>query len=547
MSKQQVVDIATKAVIYARVSTDKAEQATSIPNQCQTCRQYCMTQGWEIVDEISDTASGSSFERPGWKKLMDLVQSGKAGRIVITARDRISRDAIEYGLLKRDILKHLGVSINPVTGVVAQTDGCDGLADPNVELAEGMEMIFAQHQRSLIKWKTVQGMRRSAEQGIFISKPPFGTVAGPEKGVPVKAPDTWPVLERIFELSAAGHTTAEICSQLNEAGVPSHKGARWDHSAVRHILQNPFYLGERIIMGQPYQLKHQCRIDTDLWERAQKPKASPQRGGRKPSHYVNLIPRVVCSAYRTTHPVAKAGHPLLLTPKYTLGRGGAMNYYYYRSDRLRKHGGVKSEPLAADFLRTGIRAEDLDRAVVMELIQLCSESTSEHFVRGSVSAALQQAAVLENEQVSLLKQKSKLERQERANQKKLVSAFDGKHEQVVKALEIELTECGVKLAAMTQRLKDIESALTELNCVRMQLDENVGKISLVEKLWKDNDRHGLRRLLHAIVKEVDIREEGAYLVLKPVRALEHILFATREKAALSGGIVEPVSWGTGAA
>jgi DNA invertase Pin-like site-specific DNA recombinase len=373
-------------VIYARVSTDKREQATSIANQVSSCRKYCQEQGWDVVDEFTDTASGSSFDRPGWKRLLALVESGEVGRIVVTTRDRISRNALGYGLLKRDSLEVLNVTIDPIMGMASQPHQDDGLADPDVELAEDMEMVIAQHTRRLIRWKTIQGMRRQAEQGVYLGKPPYGTVKGPEKGVPIQDPTTWPIVEKMFRLSACGYTYSEICEHLNSSGVPSHKGAKWDHSSVRLIVANRFYLGERMIKGQVYAQRHQCRIDADLWERAQKPVSPSRRGGRKPVEYVYLLPRVVASNYRVAYPKRNSGQPLELRPKFTYGRHGSKNHYYYRADRLRKHGGIQTEHEGADFLRPGSRAEDLDEAVLKELISLAMSRGHLHWcsIRGTL-------------------------------------------------------------------------------------------------------------------------------------------------------------------
>ena len=49
-----------KVAIYARVSTDKQDNA----NQLEQLREFASTQGWEIVTEYKDTVSGSGRRTP---------------------------------------------------------------------------------------------------------------------------------------------------------------------------------------------------------------------------------------------------------------------------------------------------------------------------------------------------------------------------------------------------------------------------------------------------------------------------------------------------
>ena len=65
-----------------------------------------------------------------------------------------------------------------------------------------------------------------------------------------------------------------------------------------------------------------------------------------------------------------------------------------------------------------------------------------------------------------------------------------------------------------------------------QVDESLGVISIIEKLWEEKDYIGLRRAIGILVKEVDIRPDGAWMVLRPLRVLDGVVITTRDKAAL---------------
>jgi hypothetical protein len=58
------------------------------------------------------------------------------------------------------------------------------------------------------------------------------------------------------------------------------------------------------------------------------------------------------------------------------------------------------------------------------------------------------------------------------------------------------------------------------------IDESPGMVSLVEKLWKEQDYVGLRRVLRVLFKGVDIRPDGAYMILRPLVLLNPPLVMT---------------------
>jgi DNA invertase Pin-like site-specific DNA recombinase len=55
-----------KVAIYARVSTDKQDNA----NQLEQPREFSSKQGWEIVTEYKDIVSGGKSNRPQFEAVM---------------------------------------------------------------------------------------------------------------------------------------------------------------------------------------------------------------------------------------------------------------------------------------------------------------------------------------------------------------------------------------------------------------------------------------------------------------------------------------------
>lgn len=79
-------------IAYARVSSH--DQKDDLERQKQVLELYCAQQGWTF-EIIADLGSGMNYHKKGLKKLLDDVISGKAGRLVITHKDRLLRFGAE--------------------------------------------------------------------------------------------------------------------------------------------------------------------------------------------------------------------------------------------------------------------------------------------------------------------------------------------------------------------------------------------------------------------------------------------------------------------
>jgi DNA invertase Pin-like site-specific DNA recombinase len=80
-----------KVAIYARVSTDTQDHA----NQLEQLREFASRQGWEIVTEYRDTASGSGRRtRPQFDAVMLAASQRKFDLLLFWALDRLSREGV---------------------------------------------------------------------------------------------------------------------------------------------------------------------------------------------------------------------------------------------------------------------------------------------------------------------------------------------------------------------------------------------------------------------------------------------------------------------
>jgi predicted site-specific integrase-resolvase len=79
-------------IAYARVSSH--DQKKDLDRQIKVLEMYCASQGWQH-EMVSDLGSGMNYRKKGLVKLLDLIVSGKAGRLVLTHKDRLLRFGAE--------------------------------------------------------------------------------------------------------------------------------------------------------------------------------------------------------------------------------------------------------------------------------------------------------------------------------------------------------------------------------------------------------------------------------------------------------------------
>ncbi|MBL4862657.1 MAG: recombinase family protein, partial [Crocinitomicaceae bacterium] len=227
-----------KVTIMCRVSSDEQAKGYSLDDQLERLTNYCERNDYEIVHIIREDHSAKSFERPDWKKWIELVKGRKlqADEIIFTSWDRFSRDLV--GAF--NMIKYLrGVGITPQS--VEQPINYDipknlfmlaiYLANPDVD-----------NQRRSIKVKG--GIRQGLKQGRWTYKALLGykTVRDEsKKSMIVPNSETAWIIQYIFEHVSKGVSQKEIRLELEK------KGADVSRNNMCKILRREVYMGKIVI------------------------------------------------------------------------------------------------------------------------------------------------------------------------------------------------------------------------------------------------------------------------------------------------------------
>ena len=89
-----------KVAIYIRLSREDEKQgeSESITNQRAFLKSWVLEQGYEISDiYIDDGFSGTNFNRPAFKRMLEDIDAGKINMVVTKDMSRLGRDYIGTG------------------------------------------------------------------------------------------------------------------------------------------------------------------------------------------------------------------------------------------------------------------------------------------------------------------------------------------------------------------------------------------------------------------------------------------------------------------
>jgi DNA invertase Pin-like site-specific DNA recombinase len=140
--------------IYARISTPSQD----LDNQLITLRDYCDRMNHIIVEEYTDTASGSSKNRDGFKQMLNDASQRKFDLLVFYSLDRFSREGVKNTLKYLEILNDYGVDFKSYTEQYLDTSGF--FKDAIISFLAAI----AQQEKAVISDRVKEGIQRAKEK-----------------------------------------------------------------------------------------------------------------------------------------------------------------------------------------------------------------------------------------------------------------------------------------------------------------------------------------------------------------------------------------------
>ena len=270
------------AGIYCRLSIDDGNnsESMSIGNQKQMLTEHVRQQGWRAEEiYIDDGYSGTSFDRPSFKRMLDDIERGRINLVIVKDLSRLGRNYIMCGQFTEIYFPSKNVRF------VALNDGIDSLHSNN-DIAPFKNILNDMYAKDIsVKIRTA--LHAKARRGEYLGATnPYGYLQDPkDKHHLVVNPEVAPTIKRIFELIVSGYGFGRIAGMFNREGVLSprdyhlyrkHDPAQgefvatniWRECSVKGIVRNQRYIGHMVACrkrSESYRTQKLVWTDPEDW------------------------------------------------------------------------------------------------------------------------------------------------------------------------------------------------------------------------------------------------------------------------------------------
>ena len=269
--------------IYIRLSQEDKDKkyesdSESVINQKELLRSFVKKNNFNLVKEyVDDGYSGTDFERPGFKKMLEDINNKKINCVIVKDLSRLGRDHVMTGYYIETFFPENNIRF------ISILESYDSFK--NQASNDSSTFIIACNdyysKQNSVKIRNVLNEKRKS--GKFVgSLPCFGYMRDPDdKGHLIPNPETAPIVKDIFKWRADGIGPTEIANRLNKEKVPTPSGYKktnyssrlidrenWNISTVKKILCNRIYTGDLVQHTQTkanYKSKKKIALDEKLW------------------------------------------------------------------------------------------------------------------------------------------------------------------------------------------------------------------------------------------------------------------------------------------
>ena len=224
---------------YCRVSTEKEDQLNSLEAQKQFFTEYTKRTGDVLVRLYADEGiSGTKTKnRKEFMRMMADADKGLFDMVVVKDISRFARNTVDL-LQNVRKLKSLGIETQFLTANMTSMG--------NSEFVLTIFGALAQEESNSISKNISWSIQKRFQEGIAFGNPRsvYGYTDGETNKDWVIVEEQARVVRFIFDEFLLGKSSYKISNELNEKGIPSSKGTKWQSESVDFILRNEKYVGD---------------------------------------------------------------------------------------------------------------------------------------------------------------------------------------------------------------------------------------------------------------------------------------------------------------
>jgi len=274
--------------IYMRLSIADddvvQDESNSIKAQRDLIYQYINEKeefkDYEIEEFCDDGYSGTNFDRPGVKRMLELAESGIINVIIVKDFSRFGRNSIEVGHYIEEIFPYTGLRFIAINDCYDSNNYVGDTGGFEISIKNLISQIYAQDASKKIK-TSFQSKARSGEYLGF--QKIYGYIIDENKKLIIDQ-EPAEIVKKIFEMRSQGTTYDAIAKYLNDEKIlvprlyfkynrlredeTVYEMNLWTRTILNKMINNEQYTG-KLIFGR-YQVdkiraKTATKVPRDKW------------------------------------------------------------------------------------------------------------------------------------------------------------------------------------------------------------------------------------------------------------------------------------------
>lgn len=357
--------------IYMRLSIsddDIQDESNSIKAQRELIYQYIRDKeefkDYEIEEFCDDGYSGTNFDRPSVRRMLELAENGIIKVIIVKDFSRFGRNSIEVGHYIEEIFPYTGLRFIAINDHYDSNDYFGDTGGFEVSIKNLIAQIYAQDASKKIK-TCFQSKARNGEYLGF--QKIYGYIINENKKLIIDKEPAG-IVKKIFEMRSQGMTYDSIAKYLNDKKIlvprlyfkydklrddgTIPEMSMWTRTILNKMVNNEHYTGKLIfgrykvdkIRGKTFtrvprdkwiivENAHEAIVSEELFNKTKSKKAAPRKGVELGTTLFSG--KVVCGCCGRSYYTWSKNHVLLCqTPILTGNNPGCYDKKIHEDDLI---------------------------------------------------------------------------------------------------------------------------------------------------------------------------------------------------------------------
>lgn len=268
--------------LYCRLSRDDEYNgdSMSIQNQKELLLKFANDNGYFNTEFfVDDGYTGTNFDRPDFKRLIEAVEDGKIGTVIVKDLSRFGREYLQTGFYTEMFLPDNDVRFIAINDSVDSDDGDNDFAPFKNIINEWYAKDCSKKIRAVMKMKAQRG---DCLTGIA----PYGYMKDSNDKTKLIPSDRADYVKMMYRMAIEGCSCGEIATKMRSMNLPIPKADNyirnglencasypkypyyWLKATVKTILLNPVYTGRTVALrytNKSYKNKKRIERPEDEW------------------------------------------------------------------------------------------------------------------------------------------------------------------------------------------------------------------------------------------------------------------------------------------